>query len=91
MVAHQSATCQHCGQEIETLNRPDAVWVDTDGFPNCQKDLRHAPMPDGMSGAARETPAPEPLGPDFTNPDLWDRDEFAGGNRHDRDGLDVRR
>lgn len=47
----RQAICRHCGKPIETLNRPDVIWVDADGFPNCQKHLRHEPMPDGMSGA----------------------------------------
>lgn len=70
-VPHQSALCRHCSQQIETLNRPDVIWVDNDGFPNCQKDLRHEPMPESMPGAPRETPRPEPLGVSFTDPNIW--------------------
>lgn len=71
MNVHRAATCRHCTGEIETLNSPDTVWVDGDGFPNCRKDLPHKPMPDGLAGAPREVPAPEPLGVDFTDPGLW--------------------
>lgn len=70
-VPHQSALCRHCGRQIETLNRPNTVWVDEDGFSYCKKELPHEPMPDGLAGAAHETPAPEPLGVDWTDPDLW--------------------
>jgi hypothetical protein len=70
-VPHLSALCRHCTRDIKKVNRPDEVWADAEGFPNCQKDLPHAPLPDGMSGAAHETPADEPPAVYFRDSTPW--------------------